>query len=82
MNSFILDEQEIEQDNPTEAILSMPEELSVEESLRLQMLILSKEILLGKSAMKWETHKQYEDVSVLEIIEEAQKMFEFVRGRG
>ena len=53
--------------------------LSPEESLRLQLLIISKDILLGKAAMRWETHKQYGDVSVSEIIDEAKKMFDFVR---
>ena len=54
--------------------------LSPEESLRLELLNLSKDILLGKAAMRWETHKQYGDVTVTEIIEEAQRMFAFVRG--
>ncbi len=53
--------------------------LSPEESLRLQLLIISKDILLGKAAMRWETHKQYGDVSISEIIHEAKRMFEFVR---
>ncbi len=54
--------------------------LSAEESLRLELLNVSKEILLGKAAMCWETHKRYEDVSVSDIITEAQNMFDFVRG--
>jgi len=58
-----------------------PGELGPDEGLRLQLLMLSKEILLGKAAMRWETHKQYNDVDVLEIINEAQKMFEFVKGK-
>jgi len=61
-------------------IVVEPDSLSPEESLRLQLLIISKDILLGKAAMKWETHKQYGDVSVVDIIEEAKKMFDFVRG--
>ena len=60
-------------------LVAQPPSLSPEESLRLQLLIISKDILLGKAAMKWETHKQYGDVSVSEIIEEAKKMFDFVR---
>ena len=60
-------------------LVAQPPSLSPEESLRLQLLIISKDILLGKAAMKWETHKQYGDVSVSEIIEEAKKMFNFVR---
>lgn len=57
-----------------------PPTLSPEESLRLELLNLSKDILLGKAAMRWETHKQYGDVTVTEIIHEAQRMFAFVRG--
>lgn len=60
-------------------LVAQPPSLSPEESLRLQLLIISKDILLGKAAMKWETHKQYGDVSVSEIIDEAKKMFNFVR---
>ena len=61
-----------------ERIIIPPDSLTPEESLRMQLLIISKDILLGKSAMKWETHKIYEDVSVESIIEEANKMFLFV----
>jgi|GEM_PF-5849222 len=57
-----------------------PPSLSPEESLRLELLNLSKDILLGKAAMRWETHKQYGDVTVTEIIQEAESMFAFVRG--
>ena len=60
--------------------LTLPKaELSPTEMLRLQLLILSKDILMGKAAMRWETHKQYGDVTVNDIIEQAQNMFEFVR---
>jgi hypothetical protein len=60
--------------------LTLPKaDLSPTEMLRLQLLILSKDILMGKAAMKWETHKQYGDVTVDEIIAQAQNMFEFVR---
>jgi hypothetical protein len=45
------------------------------------LLNLSKDILLGKAAMKWETHKQYDNVSIHQIIEEAESMFRFVKGR-
>ena len=71
----------IEEGEGAEAVLMQggPPSLSPEESLRLQLLIISKDILLGKAAMRWETHKQYGDVSVSEIIEEAKRMFEFVR---
>ena len=59
----------------------LPETLSPEQSLRMQLLIISKDTLLSKSAMKWETHKTYEDVSVDSIISEASKMFVFVLGK-
>jgi hypothetical protein len=60
--------------------LGMPKaELSPTEMLRLQLLIISKDILMGKAAMRWETHKQYGDVTVDEIIEQAQNMFTFVK---
>ncbi len=62
------------------AVQEGPATLSSEESLRLELLNVSKEILLGKAAMCWETHKRYEDVSVSDIIAEAQNMFDFVRG--
>ena len=58
-----------------------PPTLTSEESLRLELLNISKEILLGKAAMCWETHKRYEDVSISDIIAEAQNMFDFVRGQ-
>ena len=60
--------------------MGMPKaDLSPTEMLRLQLLIISKDILMGKAAMRWETHKQYGDVSVNEIIEQAQNMFTFVK---
>ena len=60
--------------------LGMPNAaLSPTEMLRLQLLIISKDILMGKAAMRWETHKQYGDVTVDEIIEQAQNMFTFVK---
>jgi len=73
-------EGSIEEEGGTEVVVMQGQpSLSPEESLRLQLLIISKDILLGKAAMKWETHKQYGDVSVAEIINEARRMFEFVR---
>ena len=61
-------------------VMAGPPALSPEESLRLELLNLSKDILLGKAAMKWETHKQYDNVSIQQIIEEADRMFNFVMG--
>tara|TARA_Y100001973_G_scaffold102324_1_gene167138 strand:- start:1897 stop:2148 length:252 start_codon:yes stop_codon:yes gene_type:complete len=55
-------------------------DLNTNEGLRFQLLVLSKEILMGRAAMKWETHKQYESVSVSEIVGEANRMYSFVKG--
>ena len=55
-------------------------DLNTNEGLRFQLLVLSKEILMGRAAMKWETHKQYESVSVSEIVGEADRMYSFVKG--
>jgi hypothetical protein len=57
-----------------------PRHIDTNESLRFQLLVLSKEILMGRAAMKWETHKQYESVSVNTIVDEANKMYEFIKG--
>jgi hypothetical protein len=54
--------------------------LDSSEALRFQLLVLSKEILMGRAAMKWETHKQYESISVNDIVAEADKMYTFVKG--
>jgi len=74
---------EVAGDDSSEEIIMMASSpsLSPEEALRLQLLIISKDILLGKAAMRWETHKQYEDVAVKEIINEAERMFEFVKDK-
>ena len=55
-------------------------DLSTNEGLRFQLLVLTKEILMSRAAMKWETHKQYESVSVNEIVGEADRMYSFVKG--
>ena len=57
-----------------------PEDLDSNEGLRFQLLVLSKEILMSRAAMKWETHKQYESVSVGDIVCEADRMYAFVKG--
>lgn len=72
--------EESQDELPSMILQQGPPTLSPEESLRLELLNLSKDILLGKAAMRWETHKQYGDVTVAEIIHEAQRMFAFVRG--
>lgn len=76
-------EEEMEEVDEQEEILIQKEvmaTLTPAESLRLELLNVSKDILLGKAAMRWETHKSYEDVSIDDIILQAQKMFAFVRG--
>ena len=68
------------EETSNEGMHNLPMTLSPEEGLRLELLNISKDILLGKAAMHWETHKSYKDVSFDDIIKEAKKMFNFVRG--
>lgn len=76
-----LDDLNSEEESQQGMMVEIPVgELDPDEGLRLQLLMLSKDILLGKAAMRWETHKQYNDVEVTEIISEAQRMFSFVKG--
>ena len=82
---MLIDENDMEKESEAQGeivgiAMMPPGEMDPDEGLRLQLLMLSKEILLGKAAMRWETHKQYTDVEVGEIINEAQRMFEFVKG--
>jgi len=49
------------------------------EDLKMQILHLAKEILQNKAAMKWETHKQCEDISVDVLISEAEKIYQFIQ---
>ena len=46
--------------------------------LRLQVLHLAKEVLQGKAAMRWETHKQMEDITIDSLIQESIKLYNFV----
>lgn len=46
--------------------------------LRLQVLHLAKEVLQGKAAMRWETHKQIEDITIDSLITESIKLYNFV----
>ena len=46
--------------------------------LRLQVLHLAKDVLQGKAAMRWETHKQMEDITIDSLIEESKKLYSFV----
>ena len=71
---------EDESQEATANIESQLEQLTSNESLRFQLLVLSKEILMGRAAMKWETHKQYESVTINSIVAEANKMYDFVKG--
>jgi hypothetical protein len=73
---------DLNQDEMMAMVLPPDQQITLlpEETLRLELLNLSKDILLGKAAMRWETHKQYGDVTVAEIIHEAECMFAFVRG--
>ena len=48
------------------------------QGLRLQLLHLAKDVLQHKAAMKWETHKMCEDVTVDNLIEETRKLYNFV----
>ena len=48
--------------------------------LRLQLLNLSKDILEHESHLRWETHKEVVSVSILDVIEGAQKLKQFVEG--
>ena len=73
--------EDIEKEEQSVVVMSGPPSLTPEESLRMELLNLSKDILLGKAAMKWETHKQYDNVSIQQIIDEADRMFNFVMGR-
>ena len=47
-------------------------------TVRLQLLNLAKEVLQHKAAMRWETHKQIEDVTIDQLILEAKKLYSFV----
>jgi len=48
--------------------------------LRLQLLNLSKDILEHESHLRWETHKEVVSVSIIDVIEGAQKLKQFVEG--
>ena len=69
-----------EEQQQQQGMVAEPENLDSNEGLRFQLLVLSKEILMGRAAMKWETHKQYESISVNDIVVEADRMYSFVKG--
>jgi len=79
------DVYDVDSEENTQAITKEQEaelvvDLSSNEGLRFQLLVLSKEILMGRAAMKWETHKQYESVTVDDIVGDADRMYSFVKG--
>ena len=78
-NTFELNNED-ESQEPHTNVESQLEQLTSNESLRFQLLVLSKEILMGRAAMKWETHKQYVSVTINDIVDEANKMYTFVKG--
>ena len=65
-------------DQNEEARMENPEPPCSDIELRLQVLHLAKEVLQGKAAMRWETHKQMEDVTIDSLIEESKKLYNFV----
>mgnify|MGYP003141355651 CR=1 FL=1 len=50
-----------------------------EEDLRLQVLQLTKDILQQKAAMRWETHKKCEDITIDQILHESKKLLDFIK---
>ena len=48
------------------------------QDLKLQLLQLAKDVLQQKAAMRWETHQQIENVTIDKLIEETQKLYNFV----
>ena len=65
-------------DQNEELKVENPEPPCSDIELRLQVLHLAKEVLQGKAAMRWETHKQMEDVTIDALIEESKKLYNFV----
>ncbi len=49
-----------------------------EQSIRLTPLNFAKDVLQTKAAMRWETHKQLEDISIDDIIAETRKLYSYV----
>jgi hypothetical protein len=46
--------------------------------IRLQLLYLAKDILQHRETMRWETHKQINNINVDDVIESAKKLYKFV----
>ena len=49
-----------------------------DDEIKMQLLQLAKDIIQQNAAMRWETHKRCEDVSVDMVIKEARKLVKFV----
>ena len=58
-----------------ECVESIPES---DEDLKMQLLHLAKEVLQHKAHMRWETHKQCEDITIDMLIDETRKLYSFV----
>jgi len=63
------DEQQVQQIQPHE---------DEGQNLKLQLLYLSKEILQHRETMRWETHKQINNISVDDVIDSAKKLYNFI----
>ena len=64
---------------PQEAMMiQIPQDDTSPVALRMQLLGLSKEILEHQSHLAWETHTKFIDVSIVDIIEGAKDLLEFV----
>jgi len=46
-------------------------------SLRCSLLTMAKDILQTKAQMRWQSHNQIEDITIEQIIEEADKLYKF-----
>tara|TARA_B100000900_G_C20555706_1_gene706723 strand:- start:1151 stop:1369 length:219 start_codon:yes stop_codon:yes gene_type:complete len=56
----------------------MPQGPMSDVEIKMQLLHLAKDIIQQNAAMRWETHKRCEDVSVDMVIKEARKLIKFV----
>ena len=54
-------------------------ETSINEGLMITILEMSKGILEHKAHMKWEVLKEYEEISVDDVIKHAYKLLSFVQ---
>ena len=68
-----MQEQEITQEEREEYTFDDAEKIS----LRCSLLTMAKDILQTKATMRWQSHNQLEDVTVDQIIEEAERLYKF-----